>query len=283
MKSLNNKTGFKGVYPRPNGRFRAIIFLFSKRINLGDFNTAEEAAEVYDVFYEKYRNNSNVFTSFIHKNNQQTKKFWKTKKRQTGYFGVKYDERRNNYCAHISVNNKFIFLGNYENPGEAALAVNRYIDRFNLNTPKNDISINDLIIIKRKEKEYQQQLIEYEEEKEMRKPRIKGKHGKEWKIQRDIIRYLEDRNWMVKVVCASLFNYGFPDLLVCHAKYGIKLIEVKVATSFRFTPAQLRDFKEFISHGAPIYILTAANEENYQRLFRKSNLWIYLGGFNDGK
>lgn len=43
----NNKTGFKGVSMR-RGKFRATINLNNKQIHVGDFATAELAAEAYD-------------------------------------------------------------------------------------------------------------------------------------------------------------------------------------------------------------------------------------------
>lgn len=40
----DNKTGFKGVFLRESGRFRAYINIDGRRINLGTFGTALEAA-----------------------------------------------------------------------------------------------------------------------------------------------------------------------------------------------------------------------------------------------
>lgn len=44
--SKNNKAGFKGVYQRGK-KYRAQIMVLRKKINLGTFNTAEEAASAY--------------------------------------------------------------------------------------------------------------------------------------------------------------------------------------------------------------------------------------------
>ena len=113
--------------------------------------------------------------------------------------------------------------------------------------------------------------------------RIKSIKGPEYKIQQSIIKYLEDRGWIVRIMAASMYIYGFPDLWAGHKKYGEKWIEVKNPASYKFTAAQLEFFPKMIACGCPIFILTAANEENYSRLFKKSNLWIYLGGFSYGK
>jgi hypothetical protein len=42
--NANSSTGFKGVYEKPNGRFRAHVQKKGKRLWLGTFGTAEEAA-----------------------------------------------------------------------------------------------------------------------------------------------------------------------------------------------------------------------------------------------
>lgn len=43
-----NKTGFRGVSILPSGRFRALIRPNGNRVDLGVYDTAEEAAEAYD-------------------------------------------------------------------------------------------------------------------------------------------------------------------------------------------------------------------------------------------
>lgn len=55
-KSSANTSGFKGVIP-VNGKYRAMIKEDGKRIHLGYFNTAKEAAETYD-YYISSRPNS---------------------------------------------------------------------------------------------------------------------------------------------------------------------------------------------------------------------------------
>jgi hypothetical protein len=46
-KKSNNVSGFKGVYQRENGKYRAVITAGKKRKSLGSFNTKEEAYAAY--------------------------------------------------------------------------------------------------------------------------------------------------------------------------------------------------------------------------------------------
>lgn len=48
-KRKTNTSGFLGVDSRPNGKFRARVGINSKRVCIGDFDTAEEAAEARDM------------------------------------------------------------------------------------------------------------------------------------------------------------------------------------------------------------------------------------------
>lgn len=277
MKSTRNKTGYKGVY-QSNGspNFTARIQLFNKKINLGVFATAEEAARVHDAYLEKYESEHRTW----HSNRKQA--LAKRRVRHdciSGYHGVYYVEPLDKFRATCNGTG----LGNFDTPEEAALEVNSYINRFKVDHPLNEVSVAARVAITQKQEDKQKTRKIAQEELELRRPKLKAKRGPEWKIQQDVIRYLEDRNWIVKVVHATMYNFGFPDVIATHKKYGIKFIEIKRPTGYTFTAAQYKFFPQFCANGAPIYILTAANEENYQRLFGKSNLWIYMGKISDGK
>ena len=50
----DNSTGYKGVFPAPNNRFKAQIMTRGKKISLGSFGSAKEAHAAYVVAAKKY-------------------------------------------------------------------------------------------------------------------------------------------------------------------------------------------------------------------------------------
>lgn len=110
----------------------------------------------------------------------------------------------------------------------------------------------------------------------MRKPKIKTKHGPEYAIQQRIIKYLQKRGWYVKIMTASMFMSGLPDLYATHRVYGGKFIEVKHEKAWHFTVAQKEVFPQLLGHGTPIWILFEADAANYKKLFNPCNCPAYL-------
>lgn len=98
----------------------------------------------------------------------------------------------------------------------------------------------------------------------------------EAKIQDDLAKYLRAREWLVKYTHGSLYQSGFPDMFCAHKKYGIRWVEVKCPTGYRFTPAQLEFFPALASKGVGVWVLTAATDEEYQKLFGAANWYWYL-------
>jgi hypothetical protein len=47
---VQNKSGYRGVYREKNGCFRATIYINKKRVHIGMFKTAEEAAKAYEKY-----------------------------------------------------------------------------------------------------------------------------------------------------------------------------------------------------------------------------------------
>ncbi len=111
------------------------------------------------------------------------------------------------------------------------------------------------------------------------KPRNYAK-GPESVIQDALIKMLREKGWFCKVLHGNMWQSGLPDLFVAKKRYGPRFIEVKNPAKFSFTPAQLEDFPRMVAEGIGIWILVAATEKEYAKLFQRPNLWIYMGGFH---
>ena len=95
----------------------------------------------------------------------------------------------------------------------------------------------------------------------------------EAKIQRDITHMLKAKDWFVKSTHGNAYQSGFPDLYCTHSLYGYRWVEVKLPNmkGSMFTAAQLDIFPKMMAHGAGIWILWAATEEQYRLLFEEAN------------
>jgi hypothetical protein len=107
--------------------------------------------------------------------------------------------------------------------------------------------------------------------------KAKKKGAPEDKIKTAIIHLLELRGWFCKVTHGNMYQSGFPDVYACHNMLGSRWIEVKNPGKYAFTAQQLVDFPQFVAHGVGIWVLVAATEEEYQKLFKPCNWWQYLG------
>lgn len=113
-------------------------------------------------------------------------------------------------------------------------------------------------------------------------PMIPHNHGKkrpEAKIQDALISYLRAREWFVKSTHGNAYQSGFPDLWACSTKYGHRWVEVKLPDmkGSRYTSAQLENFPKFCANGSGVWVLTAANDSEYAKLFKPANWWVYTG------
>lgn len=109
-------------------------------------------------------------------------------------------------------------------------------------------------------------------------PKRYGAQGPEAKIQKAIIKMLEIKGWWVKATHGNAHTQGWPDLYLTHPSFGTRWVEVKLPDmkGSKFTKAQLRDFPNFCNLGGGVWILTAATEEEYAKLFTDPNWWLYL-------
>lgn len=107
----------------------------------------------------------------------------------------------------------------------------------------------------------------------------KPAHGPEWYIQRDLKEFLRARQWQVEQTHGNLFQTGFPDLYVAHLKWGQRWIDCKNPAAYSFTPAQRQKWPVWDSFGIGIWILTAASQEEYDKLFGPPNWRDYWKPF----
>lgn len=101
-------------------------------------------------------------------------------------------------------------------------------------------------------------------------------HGPEWYIRRDLEEFLVARKWNVEKTHGNLFQQGFPDLYIAHPKYGERWIDVKQpGGKYTFTNAQKVKWPLWESYNIGIWILVAATQEEYDKLFRPPNWRAY--------
>lgn len=103
----------------------------------------------------------------------------------------------------------------------------------------------------------------------------KPAHGPEYHIQADIIKYLKDREWMVERMIGNAYQFGIPDLYARHRKWGERWIDVKNPGAYNFTQAQKIKWPLWESYNCGVWILTAANQEQYDKLFGPPNFRDY--------
>lgn len=112
----------------------------------------------------------------------------------------------------------------------------------------------------------------------MKPLKIRSHEGPEAKIQDDIIKMLRHKGWFVKTTHGNIYQWGFPDLFCCHSRYGQRWIEIKLPDmkGSHFTAAQLEDFPKICANGSGVWVLTAATESEYEKLFQPPNWYQYI-------
>ena len=99
----------------------------------------------------------------------------------------------------------------------------------------------------------------------------KAAHGPEWHIQRELKEFLETRGWVVEVMHGNAFQRGIPDLYLFKEGIGERWVDVKVPKGYSFTKAQRIKWPHWDSRGIGIWILTAATQFEYDKLFEPPN------------
>jgi hypothetical protein len=100
---------------------------------------------------------------------------------------------------------------------------------------------------------------------------MRAKHGPEFTIQKNLIAFLSARGWLVERMVGNAFQSGIPDLYCYHPKWGERWIDAKVEGHYSFTKAQRIKWPRWESFGVGIWILTAADQEEYNKLFAPPN------------
>ena len=114
-------------------------------------------------------------------------------------------------------------------------------------------------------------------------PKHHRNDGPEGKIQVDVEDMLRREGWLVMRTHGNMFSVGWPDDYATHSRYGPRWIEIKNPESFSFTAAQLEFFPKLVANGSGVWILVAATQVEYEKLFAKCNWWQYLPEFRNQK
>lgn len=108
----------------------------------------------------------------------------------------------------------------------------------------------------------------------------KERDSPEGRIQKAIVKMLNDRNWFTMVTHGNAHQKGFPDIYAVHRTYGHRWIECKNPDSYSFTRAQQITFPQFTCNGSGVWILIAPTEVEYRKLFELPNWHHYLSIIN---
>jgi hypothetical protein len=101
------------------------------------------------------------------------------------------------------------------------------------------------------------------------------RRGPERGVQDALIALLRARGWVVKETHGNLYQHGFPDLYCAHKSYGSRWVEVKVPP-VKFEASQLEFFPQLASVGIGVWVLVAATDDEYTKLFQPANWWTFL-------
>jgi len=100
---------------------------------------------------------------------------------------------------------------------------------------------------------------------------IRNTHGPEWYIQNDLRTFLQCREWRVERMIGNALQTGIPDLYAFHRRHGERWIDVKTPGRYSFTNAQKIKWPIWADFNRGIWILTAANQIEYDKLFQPPN------------
>lgn len=108
----------------------------------------------------------------------------------------------------------------------------------------------------------------------MKKPRA-PRSRPEAAIQKKVIDFLTMRGWYVKSTHGNAYQSGFPDLFCYHPDYGMRWVDIKNPLNYRYTKAQCQTWPVMEQYGCGVWIMVAATEEEYAKLFQPPNFRDY--------
>lgn len=103
----------------------------------------------------------------------------------------------------------------------------------------------------------------------IKKPRFHS--NPEAALQERIVDFLQKRGWLVEVMHGNVFQKGIPDLSLFRRDVGYRDVDVKLPEGSVLTKAQCQKWPEWEKHGRGVWIMKAATEEEYQKLWQPPN------------
>lgn len=91
------------------------------------------------------------------------------------------------------------------------------------------------------------------------------------KIKADFRAYVEARGWFTRSTHGNAYQTGFPDVYMHHRKWGQRWVDLKVPGKYSFTKAQKIEWPLWEQAGIGIWIITGANQSEYDKLFGPPN------------
>ncbi len=95
-------------------------------------------------------------------------------------------------------------------------------------------------------------------------------------LRRKIVKYLTLRGWYVEPLLSNAYHDGIPVLYCFKREYGFRWVEPKRPDDRSLTRLQWRKFSEWEEVNLPIWILTAATQEQYDLLFGPPNWRAFI-------
>jgi hypothetical protein len=105
----------------------------------------------------------------------------------------------------------------------------------------------------------------------MEPKKFRSKTGPEAIIQRNFIKYVQERGWVVERMIGNALQKGIPDIYIMHPEHGDRWIDLKNPKDYEFTINQRIKWPRWEAAGKGIWIITGWKDEDYDKLFEPPN------------